>query len=86
MSSFSTSVFKKQVRFQEGEHYCLPKISSTTTLKLRTVCFQEGENDKIIHMFAASGIYIEMSPWPPPFTMMGRQCYVVALQITLSLG
>jgi hypothetical protein len=30
---------QKQVHFQEGEQYCLPKISSTTTLKLRTVCF-----------------------------------------------
>jgi hypothetical protein len=25
---------KKQVHFQEGEHYCLPKIFSTTTLLL----------------------------------------------------
>jgi hypothetical protein len=38
MLSFSTSVFKKQVHFQEGEHCCLPKISSTTTLQLRMVC------------------------------------------------
>jgi hypothetical protein len=56
---------QKQIHFQEGEHYCLPKISSTMTLKLRTVCFQEGKNDEIMHMFAASGVYIEMSPWPP---------------------
>jgi hypothetical protein len=49
------------------------------------VCFQEGENDEIMNMFAASGVYIEMSPWPPHFTMMGRQGYVaVALKITLS--
>jgi hypothetical protein len=33
MSSFSTSVFKKQVHFQEGKHCYLPKISSTTTVK-----------------------------------------------------
>jgi hypothetical protein len=73
MSNFSTLVFKKNIHFQEGEHCCLPKISSTMTLKPRTICFQEGENDEIMHMFAASGVYIEMSPWPPPFTMMGRQ-------------
>jgi hypothetical protein len=53
---------QKQVHFQEGEHYCLPKISSTMTLKQRMVCFQEGENNEIMHMFAASGVYIEMSP------------------------
>jgi hypothetical protein len=50
------------------------------------VCFQEGENDEIIHIFATSGVYIEMSPWPPPFTIMGSQGYVVALNITLSRG
>jgi hypothetical protein len=37
-------------------------------------------------MFAASGVYIVMSPWPPPFTMMGRQGYTAALKITLSRG
>jgi hypothetical protein len=35
---------------------------------------------------AAPSVYIEMSPWPPPFTMMGRQGYVVALKRTLSRG
>jgi hypothetical protein len=72
MSSFSTLVFKKQVHFQEGEHCCLRKIYSTMTLKPRIVCFQEGENDEILHVFVASGVYIEMSLRPPPFTMMGR--------------
>jgi hypothetical protein len=71
---------QKQVHFQEGEHYCLPKITSTTTLKLRIVCLQEGENDEIVHMFAASGVYIEMSPWPPSFTMMERQGYAGQLK------
>jgi hypothetical protein len=33
MSSFSTSVFKKMVHFQEGEHCYLPKISPTMTVK-----------------------------------------------------
>jgi hypothetical protein len=42
--------------------------------------------DEIMHMFAASGVYIKMFPWPPPFTMTGRQGYVVALKITLSRG
>jgi hypothetical protein len=37
MSSSSTSVFKKQVHLQQGEHCWLPKISLTTTLKPRTV-------------------------------------------------
>jgi hypothetical protein len=75
---------KKHVHFQEGEHYCLPKISSTTTLKPRTVCFQEVENDKIMHMFATSGVYIEMSLCRPPFMMRGRQSYATVLKITLS--
>jgi hypothetical protein len=45
-----------------------------------------GSGDEIMNMFVASGIYIEMFPWPPPFTMMGRQCYVADLKITLSRG
>jgi hypothetical protein len=53
---------QKQVRFQEEEHYCLPKISRTMTLKPRKIYFQEGDNDEILHMFAPSGVYIEMSP------------------------
>jgi hypothetical protein len=84
MSSFSTLVFRKQVHFQEGEHCCLPKLSSTTTIKPRIVYFQEGENDEIMHMFAASGVSVQMSPLALPFTMMGRQGYAVALKITLS--
>jgi hypothetical protein len=84
MSSFSTSVFEKQVHFQEGEHCCLPKIYSTVTVKPRTICFQEGENNEIKHMFAASDVYIQMSPWPPPFMMMGREGCGAALKMTLS--
>jgi hypothetical protein len=45
---------------------------------------QEGENDEIMHMFAASGVYIQMSPRPPPFTMMRRQGYAADLKITFS--
>jgi hypothetical protein len=37
-------------------------------------------------MFAASGVYVEMSPRPPPFMMMEIQSYAVALKITLSQG
>jgi hypothetical protein len=37
-------------------------------------------------MIAASGVSIEMSPWPPPFMMMERQGYAMALKITLSRG
>jgi hypothetical protein len=48
-------------------------------------CHQEGENDETMHMFAASGAYIQMPPWPPPFMIMERQgC--VALKMTLSQG
>jgi hypothetical protein len=39
-----------------------------------------------MHMFAALGVYIQMSPWPTPFTMMGRQDCDAALKITLSRG
>ena len=53
---------KIHVHFQEGEHYCLPKISSTMTLKPRMVCFQEGVNDEIMHMLLVSCVYIQMSP------------------------
>jgi hypothetical protein len=61
MSSSSTLVFKNQVHFQEGEHCWLPKISSTTTLKPRTICFQKGENDEIMHRLPTLGVYIQMS-------------------------
>jgi hypothetical protein len=47
---------------------------------------QEGENDEIMHIFAASGVYIQISPCPPPFTMMGRQGCTATLKITLSRG
>jgi hypothetical protein len=43
-------------------------------------------SSEIMHMFATSGVYIEMSQWPPPFMMIGRQGYVVALKICLSRG
>jgi hypothetical protein len=56
MSSSSTSVFKKRVHFQEGEHCWLPKISSTMTHKPIMVCLQEGENDEIMHIFVASDL------------------------------
>jgi hypothetical protein len=35
-------------------------------------------------MFATSGVYIELSLWPPPFMMMEGQGYAAALKITLS--
>jgi phosphoribosylanthranilate isomerase len=37
-------------------------------------------------MFAASGVYIKMPIWPPPFMMMGRQDCGAALKMTLSQG
>jgi hypothetical protein len=69
--SCSTFILTKQDQFQEGE----PSTTATTTihhLESRTTQNQEGENYEIMHMFAASGVYIQMSAWPPPFTMMGR--------------
>jgi hypothetical protein len=42
--------------------------------------------DEIMHMFVASGVCIQMSPLPPPFTMMGRKGYATDLKITLSQG
>jgi hypothetical protein len=39
-----------------------------------------------MHMFAASGFYIQMSMWPPPFMMMGRQGCGAILKVTLSRG
>jgi hypothetical protein len=86
MSSSSTLVFKNQVHFQEGEHCWLPKISSTTTLKPRTICFQKGENDEIMHRLTTLGVYIQMSSWPQPFTLLGRQGCGAPLKITLTRG
>jgi hypothetical protein len=37
-------------------------------------------------MFATPGAYIRMAPWPPPFTIMGRQGCDVILKMTLSRG
>jgi hypothetical protein len=74
MSSSSGWVFMKHAHFTEGDHcLLLPRISSTMTLKPRMVCFQEGENDEIMHMFATSSAYIRMPTWPPPFMIVGRQ-------------
>jgi hypothetical protein len=42
--------------------------------------------DEIMHMFATSGVYIQISPRPPPFMIIGIQGYAAALKITLSQG
>jgi hypothetical protein len=65
--------------------------TATTTVSIhhlesRMTQNQERENDEIVHIFAASGVYIKMFPSPPPFTMIGRQGYATALKITLSRG
>jgi hypothetical protein len=70
---------------KEGE----PCTTATTTVSIhhlesRTTQNQQGKNDEIMHIFAASGVYIKMFPSPPPFTMIGRQGYAAALKITLS--
>jgi hypothetical protein len=56
------------------------------TLKSRTGCLQEGENDEIMHMFAAPGAYIQMPSWHPPFTVMERQGCDAVFKMTLSRG
>jgi hypothetical protein len=50
---------------KEGESW----TTATTTISIlhlesRMNQNQEGDNDEIMHMFAASGVYIQMSPWP----------------------
>jgi hypothetical protein len=88
--SFSCSTYfilTKQDQFQEGE----PCTTATTTISIhhlesRMTQNQERENDEIMHIFVASGVYIQMSPWPPPFTIMERQGCTVALKTTLSQG
>jgi hypothetical protein len=72
---------------KEGE----PCTIDTTTISIhhvekRTTQNQKGGNHEIMHMLAASGVYIQMFPWSQPFTMMGRQGCVIALKITLSQG
>jgi hypothetical protein len=42
------------------------------TLKPRMVFFQEGESDEIMHIFAASGVYIQMSPMASTFHDDGK--------------
>jgi hypothetical protein len=66
MSSSSSSVFKKQVHFEEEGHCWLPKISSTMTLKLKMVCFQGGENEEIMYIFVVLGVYSNV-PMPSTF-------------------
>jgi hypothetical protein len=47
MSKSLSFVIKQQVKFQKGEQYWLqPTICPPTKLKLRTVCYQEGKDDK----------------------------------------
>lgn len=46
LASSSSFILKKHIKFQEGKHYwLLPMTSSTTIAKLLMVCLQEGEND-----------------------------------------
>jgi hypothetical protein len=56
------------------------------TLKPRMICFEKGENDEIMYMFATPGTYIQMPSWPPPFTSIGRQGCIAVLKMTLSRG
>jgi hypothetical protein len=48
---------------KEGES-CTTSTTTVTIhhLDLRTTQNQEGKNDEILHMFAASGVYIQMFP------------------------
>jgi hypothetical protein len=47
---------------------------------------KDGRLNEIMHMLAASGVYIQMSLWPPRLMMMGRQGCGAALKMTLSRG
>jgi hypothetical protein len=72
---------------KEGE----PCTTATTTVSIhhlesRMTQKQEDKNGEIMHIFVASDVYIQMSLWPPPFMMMGRQGCAAALNITLSQG
>jgi hypothetical protein len=40
----------------------------------------------MMYMCVASGAYIQMLPWLPPFTVMGRQGCDTVLKMTLSRG
>jgi hypothetical protein len=59
-----------------------------TILNLVIVLFlvmKKGDvTNEIMHMFAASGVYIQMSIWPSPFMMMGSQGCGAVLKMTLS--
>jgi hypothetical protein len=73
-TDFASATFANESK--EGELCTTPTTNvSIHHLESRMTQNQEGENDEIMHMFAASGVYIQMSPWPPPFTMMGIQGY-----------
>jgi hypothetical protein len=49
----------------EGES-CTTATTTISILHLesRMTQNQEGDDDDIMHMFATSGVYIQMSPWP----------------------
>jgi hypothetical protein len=55
------STFANEIK--EGEPCTIATIIVTVHhLESRMTQNKEGENDEIMHMFAASGVYIEMSP------------------------
>jgi hypothetical protein len=54
--------------------------------KSRMTCHQEGENDDILHMLVVPVANIRMPPWPPSFTIMGRQGCDTTLKMTFSRG
>jgi hypothetical protein len=54
--------------------------------KPRMTYNQQEEDDEIMHIFIVPVVYIRMSPWPPPFMIMGRQGCDVVLKTILSQG
>jgi hypothetical protein len=77
-------LFLKCVQFLKS---CVQFLMDTI-LNLVIVLFlvmKKGDaTNEIMHMFAASGVYIQMSIWPSPFMMMGRQGCGAVLKMTLS--
>jgi len=79
MSSSSSFVLKKQVKFQEGKHcWILPTTCPPTKAKPRTVCCQEGENDEnmthsdiTIDYKVSSFIYLYSDFW---YNSLGSTC------------
>ena len=94
LHSISILVLLQQEQHIQLQHCWLLLRDSATKLSIvvghwnkpRTACQQEGENDEIMHMFAAPDAFIRIPPWPPPFTIMGGHGGDAVLKMALSRG